>query len=80
MHLAASYDALVPLLVLQALRTFPLAAMAFLHVLTPPPGFKMPMIGPSCVTQLSCLEQSSLDVATDILSGSISYTFRCTHM
>ena len=47
----------------------------------PPPGFKTPMEGPSCATHLfSCLEQSSLDVVPDILSGSISYTCRRAHM
>ena len=40
-----------------------------------PPGFT------SCATYLlSCLEQSSLDVVPDILSGPISYTCRCAHM
>ena len=35
------------------------------------------MVRPSCATHLlSCLEQSSLDVVLDILSGSISYTCR----
>ena len=40
----------------------------------------MPMIGPSCATQLSCPEQNSLDVVLDVLSVSISYTCRCTYM
>ena len=41
----------------------------------------MPTVRPSCATHLlSCLEQSSLDVVPDILSGPISYTCRCTHM
>ena len=34
---------------------------------------------PNCATHLSCLEQASLDVVPDILSGSISYTCRCIH-
>ena len=34
----------------------------------------MPMIGPSCATHLSCLEQASHDVVPDVLSVSISYT------
>ena len=38
-------------------------------------------VWPSCATYLlSCLEQSSLDVVPDILSGPISYTCRCAHM
>ena len=37
-------------------------------------------VGPSCATLLSCLEQACLDVVQDILSGSISYTYRYTHM
>ena len=75
-----SYDALVPLPVFQALKAFPVGSNGFFLVLTLPPGFKIPMIGLSCVTQLSCLELSNLDVVTDMLSGSISYTCRCTHM
>ena len=51
------------------------------HVFIPPPGFTMPTVWPSCATYLlSCLEQSSLDVVPDILSGPISYTCRCAHM
>ena len=38
-------------------------------------------MGPSCATHLlRCLEQSSLDVVPDILSGPISYTCRRAHM
>ena len=38
-------------------------------------------MGPSCATHLfCCLEQACLDVVPNILSGSISYTGRCTHM
>ena len=38
-------------------------------------------VGLSCATHLlSCLEQSSLDVVLDILSGYISYTCRCAYM
>ena len=45
----------------------------------PPPGLTTQTVGPSCATNLlSCLEQASLDVVPDILSGSISYT--CTPM
>ena len=41
----------------------------------------MPTVGPNCATHLlSCLEQASLDIVPDILSGSISYTCRHTHM
>ena len=40
----------------------------------------MPTVWPSCATHLSCLEQSSLDVVPDILSGPISYTCRCANM
>ena len=41
----------------------------------------MPTVWPSCATYLlSCLEQSSLDVVLDILSGPISYTGRWAHM
>ena len=41
----------------------------------------MPTVWPSCATYLlSCLEQFSLDVVPDILSGPISYTCRCAHM
>ena len=48
-------------------------------MLIPPPGFTMPMMGPSCTTHLlSCLEQASLDVVPHILSGSTSYI--CTQM
>ena len=40
-----------------------------------------PTVGPSCATRLlSCLEQASFDVVPDILSGSIIFTCRCTHM
>ena len=41
----------------------------------------MPTVWPSCATYLlSCLEQSSLGVVPDILSGPISYTCRYAHM
>ena len=63
---------------LPGLESFPLC---FFRVLIPLPGFMTPTVGPSCATHLlSCLEQASLDVVSDILSDSISYTWRCTHM
>ena len=41
----------------------------------------MPTVEPSCATHLlSCLKQASLDVVPDILSSSINYTCRSTHM
>ena len=50
-------------------------------VLIPPAGFTTPTVRPSCATHLlSCLEQASLDVVPDILSGSISYNCRSTYM
>ena len=62
------------------LESLPLGSNGLFHMLTPPPGFTTPVIGLSCATQHSCLEQSSLDVAPDILIGSISHTCRRTHM
>ena len=63
----------MPLPVFQALKAF--------HVFILPPDFTTPTVGPSCATHLlSCLEQSSLDVVPDILSGPISCTCRCAHM
>ena len=81
MRLAASYDALVPLPVFHALKAFPLAAMAFSTSSFHHQVSQSLTLGPSCATQLlSCLEQACLDVVPDILSGSISYTCRSTHM
>ena len=80
MRLAAWYDALVPLPVFQALKAFCLAAMAFStcsfhhQVHDANSGAQLYHTPP----QLSWA--SSLDVVPDILSGSISYTCRCTHM
>ena len=63
-----------------SLPVFSLCSNGLFHMCIPPPGFTMPTVGPSCATHLlSCLEQASLDVP-DILSSSISYTCRCTHM
>ena len=39
-------------------------------MLTPPPGFTTPTIWRSCATQLSCLEQSSLDVQISTVTAS----------
>ena len=51
------------------------------HLIIPPPGFTAPMVGPSCATHLlSCLEKACLDVVPYILSGSIGYTCRHTHV
>ena len=59
----------------------PLGSNGLFHVFIPPPSFMMPTVWPSCATYLlSCLEQSSLDVVPDFLSGPISYTCRCAHM
>ena len=80
LHLAASYDALA-LTSLSGLESFPLGSNVLIHVFVPPPGFTRPVVGPSCATHLlSCLEQSSLDVVPDILSGPISYSCRRAHM
>ena len=66
---------------LAGLKSFPLGSIGLFHMLIPPPGFTMLAVGQSCATHLlSCLEQASLDVVPDILSCSISYTCRCTHM
>ena len=65
---------------LPGLESFPQGSNGLFHMLILPPGFKTPMIGLSCATHLSYLEQASLDVVPDILSGSISYTCRRTHM
>ena len=66
---------------LPGLESFPLGSNGLFHVFIPPPGFTTPTVWPSCATHLlSCLEQSSLDVVPDILSGPISYTCRCAHM
>ena len=66
---------------LPGLESFPLGSNGLFHMLIPRPGFTMPSVGPRCAIHLlSCLEQASLDVVPDILSGSISYTCRCTHM
>ena len=63
------------------LESFPLGSNGIFHVLIPPPRFTTPTVGPSCATHLmSCLELASLDVVPEILSGSISYTSRRTHM
>ena len=77
MHFAASYDALVPLPVFQALKAFSFAAMAFSAYSFHHQVSRL-RVRPSCATYLSCLEQASLDVVPDILSG--SYSFRCTYM
>ena len=76
--MAASYDALVPLPVFQALKALHLAAVAFS---TCSFNHQVPQChgGQSCAAHLlSCLEQASL--VPDILSGSISYACRHTHM
>ena len=66
---------------LSGLESCPLGSNGLFHVFVPPLGFTMPTVWPSCATYLfSCLEQSSLDVVPDILSGPISYTCRCAHM
>ena len=66
---------------LPGLESFPLGSNCLFHLLIPPPSFTTLTVGPSCATHLlSCLEQASLDVVPDILSGPISYTCRCTHM
>ena len=66
---------------LPGLESFLLGSYGLFHMLIPPPGITTPTVGPSCATHLlSCLEQASLDIVPDILSGSISYTCRCTHM
>ena len=66
---------------LPGLESFPLGSNGLFHVFIPPPGFTTPTVWPSCATHLlSCLEQSSLDVVPDILSGPIRYTCRCAHM
>ena len=66
---------------LPGLESCPLGSNGLFHMFVPPPGFTMPTVWPSCATYLlSCLEQSSLDVVPDILSGPISYSCRCAHM
>ena len=63
------------------LESFRLGSNELFHILIPPPDFTTPAVGPSCATHLlSCHEQASLDVVPDILSGSIIYTCRRTHM
>ena len=58
------------------LESFPLASNGLFHVL-----ILLKRWGPSCTIHLlSCLEQASLDVIPDVLSGSISYTCKRTHM
>ena len=65
---------------LPGLESCPLGSNGFFHVFIPPPGFTTPTVWLSCATYLlNCLEQSSLDVVPDILSGPISYTCRCAH-
>ena len=66
---------------LPGLESFPLGSNGLFHMFIPPPGFTTPAVWPSCATHLlCCLEQSSLDVVPDILSGPMSYTCRCAHM
>ena len=66
---------------LPGLESVLLGSNGLFHVFIPPPGFTTPKVWPSCATHLhSCLEQSSLEVVADILSGPISYTCRCAHM
>ena len=66
---------------LLGLESFPFGSNGLFHMLIPSPDFTTPMVGPSCATHLlSCLEQASLDAVPNTLSGSISYTCRCTHM
>ena len=80
MHFAASYDALVPLPVFQALKAFSLAAMAFSAYSFHHQVSRL-RVRPSCAIHLlSCLELASLDVVPDILNGSISYSCRCTDL
>ena len=66
---------------LPGLESCPLGSNGLFHMFISPPGFPTPTMWPSCATYLlSCLEQSSLDVVPDILSGPVSYTCRCAHM
>ena len=66
---------------LPCLKSFLLGSNGLFCVLIPPPGFMMPLLGPSCATHLlSCLEQACLDFVPYIPSGSICYNCRHTRM
>ena len=84
MHLDALYGALwcpSAFTSLSGLKIFPLVSNYLFRVFIPIPGFMPTTVGPHCATHhLRCLQIASLYVVPDILSGSISYICRCTHM